>query len=77
MAFNAFAEKYGTSTFFSFQCLQGLNPLIFSQLCAIITQMLARPQELRLDTITEEESNQSTDQSIKETKIFLASRMAF
>ena len=33
LSYNAFTEKYGTSGFDSFICLEGVNPLLFSQLC--------------------------------------------
>ena len=33
LSYNAFIEKYGTSGFNSFVCLEGVNPLLFSQLC--------------------------------------------
>ena len=33
LSYNAFVEKYGTSGFDSFICPEGVNPLLFSQLC--------------------------------------------
>ena len=33
LSYNAFVEKYGASGFNSFVCLEGVNPLLFSQLC--------------------------------------------
>ena len=33
LSYNAFVEKYGTSGFDSFACPEGVNPLLFSQLC--------------------------------------------
>ena len=33
LSYNMFVEKYGTSGFSSFTCLEGVNPLLFSQLC--------------------------------------------
>ena len=33
LSYNAFVEKYGTSGFDSFVCPEGVNPLLFSQLC--------------------------------------------
>ena len=33
LSHNAFVGKYGTSGFNSFVCLEGVNPLLFSQLC--------------------------------------------
>ena len=33
LSYNAFIEKYGTSGFDSFVCPEGVNPLLFSQLC--------------------------------------------
>ena len=33
LSYNTFVEKYGTSGFSPFTCLEGVNPLLFSQLC--------------------------------------------
>ena len=33
LSYNAFVEKYGASGFNSFVCPEGVNPLLFSQLC--------------------------------------------
>ena len=33
LSYSAFVEKYGASGFNSFVCLEGVNPLLFSQLC--------------------------------------------
>ena len=33
LSYNMFGEKYGTSGFDSFKCPEGVNPLLFSQLC--------------------------------------------
>ena len=33
LSYNAFVEKYGALGFDSFVCLEGVNPLLFSQLC--------------------------------------------
>ena len=33
LSYNVFVEKYGTSGFDSFVCLESVNPLLFSQLC--------------------------------------------
>ena len=33
LSYNAFVEQYGASGFDSFVCLEGVNPLLFSQLC--------------------------------------------
>ena len=33
LSYNAFVEQYGASGFDSFICLEGVNPLLFSQLC--------------------------------------------
>ena len=33
LSYNTFVEIYGTSGFDSFICLEGVNPLLFSQLC--------------------------------------------
>ena len=33
LSYNAFVEQYGAAGFDSFVCLEGVNPLLFSQLC--------------------------------------------
>ena len=33
LTYDAFIEKYGTLGFSSFTCLEGVSPLLFSQLC--------------------------------------------
>ena len=33
LAYKVFMNKYGEKSFNSFQCLVGVNPLLFSQLC--------------------------------------------
>ena len=33
LMYKVFTEKYGEKNFDSFQCLAGVNPLLFSQLC--------------------------------------------
>ena len=33
LSYNTFIEKYGTTGFDSFICPEGVNPLLFSQLC--------------------------------------------
>ena len=33
LAYQVFMEKYGGEIFNSFECLEGVNPLLFSQLC--------------------------------------------
>ena len=33
LSYNTFIEKYRTSGFNSFTCLEGVSPLLFSQLC--------------------------------------------
>ena len=58
LSYNAFVEKYVTSGFNSFTCLQGVNPLLFSQLCVyyysdtskgsglgVLTQTVSQQQE--------------------------------
>ena len=35
LSYNAFVKKYGKSGFDSFTCPEGVNPLVFSQLCVI------------------------------------------
>ena len=58
LSYNAFIEKYGTSGFDSFICLERVNPLLFSQLCVyhhsntsgssglgVSTQTLSQQQE--------------------------------
>ena len=33
LSYNTFVEQYGAAGFDSFVCLEGVNPLLFSQLC--------------------------------------------
>ena len=33
LSYNTFVDQYGASVFDSFVCLEGVNPLLFSQLC--------------------------------------------
>ena len=33
LSYNMFVQKYGTTGFDSFMCPEGVNPLLFSQLC--------------------------------------------
>ena len=33
LSYNMFVQKYGTTVFDSFKCPEGVNPLLFSQLC--------------------------------------------
>ena len=36
LSYNMFVKKYGTTGFNSFMCPEGVNPLLFSQLCIFL-----------------------------------------
>ena len=46
LAYKVFADKYGEEKFISFQCLVGVNPLLFSQLCLYHYAEIAKEQDL-------------------------------
>ena len=49
VSYNAFVEQYGASGFDSFVCPEGVNPLLFSQLCVFMqTQITAMNWECHL-----------------------------
>ena len=52
LSYNMFVEKYGTSGFDSFICLEGVNPLLFSQLCVYHHSNTSKSSELGVSTQT-------------------------
>ena len=69
--------KYGTSVFNSIQSPQGVNPLLFSELCVYHYTDVCKTSGIRVGyKIKEDESNQSTDWS-KKAQIFLAIKIGF
>ena len=52
LSYNAFVEKYGTSGFDSFICLEGVNSLLFSQLCVYHHSSTSKSSELGVSTHT-------------------------
>ena len=52
LSYNAFVEKYGTSGFDSFICLEGVNPLLFSQLCVYHHSNTIKSSEVGVSTQT-------------------------
>ena len=52
LSYNALVEKYGTSGFSSFTCPEGVNPLLFSQLCVYNNSDTSTSIELGVSTQT-------------------------
>ena len=52
LSHNAFVEKYGISGFDSFTCTEGVNPLLFSQLCVYYHSNTSKSSELGVSTQT-------------------------
>ena len=50
LSYSAFIEKYGTAGFNSFTCPEGVNPLLFSQLCAYHYSDTSRSSGLGVST---------------------------
>ena len=46
LSYNMFIEKYGTTGFDSFICPEGVNPLLFSQLCTFYYSDIQKNQTL-------------------------------
>ena len=52
LSYNTFVEKYGTSGFDSFICPEGVNPLLFSQLCVYHHSNTSKSGEMGVSTQT-------------------------
>ena len=50
LSYNMFIEKYGTSGFDSFVCPEGVNPLLFSQVCVYHHSNTSRNSGLEVST---------------------------
>ena len=46
LSYNVFVQKYGTTGFDSFMCPEGVNPLLFSQLCVFTIPMYEKDNTL-------------------------------
>ena len=70
LSYNAYVEQYGTSGFDSFVCTEGVNPLLFSQLCAFHHSNTDNSNELGVSSNpvsqqTEQISSPKTDNLLK------------
>ena len=70
LSYNAFVEQYGASGFDSFVCLEGVNPLLFSQLCVFHHSSTNNSNELGVSSNpvsqqTEQISSPKTDDLFK------------
>ena len=63
LPYNTFIEKYGTSGFDSFTCLEGVNPLLFSQLCICHHSDISGSTGLGVSTQTVCQQQQQTEPS--------------
>ena len=61
LSYNVFVEKYGTSEFSSITCLEGVNPLLFSQLCVYYHSDISGSSGLGVST-------QSVSQQLEQIK---------
>ena len=52
LSYNTFVEKHGTTGFDSFVCLEGVNPLLFSQLCVYHHLNTNKSSEVRVSTLS-------------------------
>ena len=50
-------EKYGGEIFNSFECLEGVNPLLFSQLCLYHYAEISKEHNLEVQSIYQQISN--------------------
>ena len=51
LTFKVFENKYGEGSFNSFQCLVGINPLLFSQLCLYHYAEMAKDQDYGVQSV--------------------------
>ena len=65
--YQVFVEKYGGEKFNSFECLGGVNPLLFSQLCLYHYAEISKEQDFGVKSIYHQ-----TDKDIKSTPSKLA-----
>ena len=63
LSYNAFIEKYGTSGFNSFICPEGVNPLLFSQLCVYHYSDASKSSGLGILTQTVSQQQEQTEPS--------------
>ena len=52
LSYNTFVEKYGTSGFSSFTCMEGVDPLLFSMLCVYHYSDIGKSSGLGVSTQT-------------------------
>ena len=81
LSYDVFIEKYGTTGFNSFICPEGVNPLLFSQLCIYHhsnvwkTNTLGPTSEVMSQNIEISKSPKTDDLSKKKTDYILRERM--
>ena len=61
LSYNAFVEKHGTSGFDSFVCLEGVNPLLFSQLCVYHHSNTNKSSEVGVSTQSVSQQQEKID----------------
>ena len=73
LSYNVFVQKYGTTEFDSFMCPEGVNPLLFSQLCIFYysyvwkNKTLGAASEVMFGNIENSKSPKTGDLSQKKT----------
>ena len=81
LSYDVFIQKYGTTGFDSFICPEGVNPLLFSQLCIYHhsnvwkTNTLGTTSEVMSQNIKVSKSPKTDDLSKKKTNYILRGRM--
>ena len=81
LSYDMFIKKYGTTGFDSFICPEGVNPLLFSQLCVYHhsnvrkTNALGTTSEVMSQNIRVSESPKTDDLSKKKTDYVLKGKM--
>ena len=81
LSYDVFIKKYGTTGFYSFICPEGVNPLLFSQLCIYHhsniwkTNTLGATSEVMSQNIKVSKSPKTDDLSKKKTNYILRGKM--
>ena len=81
LSYDVFIKKYGTTGFDSFMCPEGVNPLLFSQLCVYHhsnvrkTNALGATSEVMSQNISVNKSPKTDDLSKKKTNFILEGEM--
>ena len=81
LSYNVFVQKYGTTGFDSFMCPEGVNPLLFSQLCIFYyskiwkNNILGATSEVMSQNIENSKSPKTDDLSKTKTNWILEEKM--